>query len=140
MNDEKPWLQPIQPLGWPRPKGYSNGILVPAAGRMLFIAGMVGWDEHEVIATGFTAQFRQALANVLAVLQQAGGQPQHIARMTIYVADCDAYNAELRAVGDVYRELMGRWFPAMALVQVARLLEVGAMLEIEATAVLPPLA
>jgi enamine deaminase RidA (YjgF/YER057c/UK114 family) len=129
----------IQPDGWPRPKGYSNGVLAPAGARMLFIAGMVGWDESETIVGGgdFVAQFEQALKNVVAVLRKAGGAPEHIVRLTIYVTSKDAYLGALPEVGRAYREQLGKVFPAMALVQVAGLVEDGAMVEVEATAALP---
>lgn len=132
-------IDTIQPEGWPRPKGYSNGKLAPAGARMLFIAGQVGWDESEkIVGDGdFVAQFEQALKNVLAVVRQADGGPEHVVRMTIYVTSKEAYLGSPEGVGKVYRELMGKNFPAMALVQVAGLVEDGAMVEIEATAALP---
>ncbi|HEV2955683.1 MAG TPA: RidA family protein [Xanthobacteraceae bacterium] len=125
----------LQPAGWPTPKGYANG--VKARGEMVFVGGMVGWDEHERFPVGFVAQTRQALANILAVLAQAGAGPEHVARMTWYVRDMDEYLAARPELAKVYRETMGRNFPAMALVEVRRLVEPDARLEIEATAVLP---
>lgn len=120
------------------PKGYSNGLLFPAGGRMLFVAGMVGWDlAEQIVSPELGPQFAQALRNVLAVVKAAGGGPEHIGRFTIYVTDKDRYIAARKEIGAAYREQMGRAYPAMALVQVAALLEEGALVEIEATAVLP---
>lgn len=128
---------PVQPPGWAPPKGYSNGYRV---GDVLFIAGQVAWDEQcRIVGVGdFAAQFAQALRNVRAVLDTAGGRPEHIGRVTVYVTDKDAYLATAREVGRAWREILGRHYPAMSLVQVAALLEEGAMVEIEATAVFPP--
>ena len=125
----------LQPAGWPQPKGYANGIL--ARGEMVFVGGMIGADAEGRLAEGFIAQMKQALANIAAVLAQAGAGPQHIVRLTWYVRDIDEYLADLRALGAAYREVMGRHFPAMAVVEVTRLVEPQARLEIEATAVLP---
>ena len=125
----------LQPAGWPAPKGYANGI--KARGQMVFVGGMVGWDEHERFPAGFVAQTRQALVNVLAVLAEGGAGPEHVVRMTWYVRDMDEYLAARPELGKVYRETMGRNFPAMALVEVRRLVEPDARLEIEATAVIP---
>ncbi len=125
----------LQPAGWPAPKGYANGI--KARGEMVFVGGMVGWDEHERFPAGFVAQTRQALVNILAVLTEAGAGPQHVVRMTWYVRDMDEYLAARPQLAKVYRETMGRHFPAMALVEVRRLVEPDARLEIEATAVVP---
>jgi len=125
----------LQPAGWPAPKGYANGI--KARGEMVFVGGMVGWDEHERLPAGFVAQTRQALVNILAVLKEAGAGPQHVTRMTWYVRDMDEYLAARPELAKVYRETMGRHFPAMALVEVRRLVEPDARLEIEATAVAP---
>jgi enamine deaminase RidA (YjgF/YER057c/UK114 family) len=124
----------ILPPGWPRPKGYSNGYQV---GNVLFVAGQVAWDSREQIVgrDDFAVQFRQALGNVRAVLDAAGVAPERVGRVTVYVTDKDAYVAALPAVGAAWREHMGRHYPAMSLVQVAALLEDGAMVEIEATAV-----
>ncbi len=132
-------IHTIQPPAWAKPKGYANGILVKDPSRFVFTAGQVAWDaEQRIVGAGdFAAQFRQALANVLAVVRQAGGHPEHVVRLTIYVSDKDAYLAALAELGPIYRELMGRHYPAMALVQVAALVEEGAMLEIEGTAALP---
>ncbi|QDU66478.1 RidA family protein [Engelhardtia mirabilis] len=131
-------LESIEPQGWAAPKGYSNGVRVRAASELLFVAGQIAWDaQQRLVGRGdFHAQFRQALENVCAVVRAAGGEPAHIARLTIYVTDKRAYLSDLKAIGAAYRETIGRHFPAMALVQVADLLEEGAMVEIEATAAL----
>jgi enamine deaminase RidA (YjgF/YER057c/UK114 family) len=125
----------LQPPGWPRPRGYANGI--KARGEMVFVGGMVGWDAKEKFPSGFVAQTRQALENVAAVLREGGASPEHIVRMTWYVRDMDAYLAARAQLGDAYRAVMGDHFPAMALVEVNRLVEPDALLEIEATAVMP---
>jgi len=126
----------INPAGWPRPNGYSNGIV--AEGRFLAISGQIGWNErNEIVAPEFLAQARQALSNVVAVLRAAGGECEHLVRLTWYVTDANEYRENLRALGAAYREIVGANYPAMALVQVAALLEAGAKVEIEATAVLP---
>ena len=127
----------INPPGWPRPSGYSNGIV--AEGRYLAIAGQIGWNErHELAGESFLEQARQALRNVVAVLAAAGGRPEHLVRLTWYVTDTNEYRDNVRALGASYREIVGTHYPAMALVGVAALLEAGAKVEIEATAVLPP--
>ena len=125
----------LQPAGWPRPKGFANGIL--ARGEMVFVGGMIGQDGQGRFAEGFAAQMKLALENIAAVLAEAGAAPEHIVRLTWYVRDMDEYLAALPALGAAYREVMGRHFPAMAVVEVARLVEPLARLEIEATAVLP---
>jgi enamine deaminase RidA (YjgF/YER057c/UK114 family) len=125
----------LQPKGWPRPKGYANGIR--ARGEMVFVGGMIGADSAGRCAQGFVAQMKQALVNIAAVLAEAGASPKHIVRLTWYVVDMDEYLAALPALGAAYREVMGRHFPAMAVVAVTRLVEPMARLEIEATAVLP---
>lgn len=130
-------LQPIDPDELAPPRGYSNGILAPRDGRLLFVAGQIGWDRDGVVADGFAAQFALALDNVLAVVRAAGGSPSDLARLTIYVADRHEYGAAAKQVGAAYRERMGRHYPAMALVEVQALLEPGARVEIEATAVVP---
>ena len=130
---------PINPKALGVPRGYSNGMLAPAGGRVLFVAGQVGWDaDQRIVQGGFSAQFRQALANVLTVVTAAGGLAEHIGRLTIYVTSKQSYAGDLKEVGAAYRSLMGRHYPAMALVEVAGLVEEGAMVEIEADAVLPP--
>ncbi len=129
----------IQPDGWPPARGYSNGVL--AEGRPLAIAGQVGWTPAGVFeAHDFLGQFAQALANVRAVLDAAGGEPAHIIKMTLYVTDLPAYRASLRDLGPIWRAHMGRHFPAMALVGVTGLVEPDALVEIETLAVLPPAA
>jgi enamine deaminase RidA (YjgF/YER057c/UK114 family) len=126
----------LQPPGWPRPKGYANG--VSARGRLIFTAGVVGWDEQErFAASDLVGQFRQVLLNTLAVLKQDGAGPEHVVRMTCYVTDRGDYVAHAREIGAVYRELMGKHFPAMAVVEVAGLVEPEAKVEIETTAVVP---
>jgi enamine deaminase RidA (YjgF/YER057c/UK114 family) len=126
----------LQPPGWPRAKGYSNGMV--AEGRFVFVAGMVGWNPAGNFETdSFAGQVRQALQNILAVLAEAGGKAEHIARMTWYVTDKQEYLANLREVGAAYRDVIGNHFPATTLVQVSGLVEERAKVEIEATAVLP---
>ena len=126
--------QVLQPSGWPRPAGYANGI--KARGEMVFVAGMVGWDRHGRFADGFAAQARQALTNIVAVLTEGGARPEHLVRMTWYVRDMDEYLAARRELGVAYREIVGDHYPAIALVEVSRLAEPAARLEIEATAVI----
>jgi enamine deaminase RidA (YjgF/YER057c/UK114 family) len=129
-------MQVLQPPDWARARGFSNGIA--AAGRLVFIAGQIGWTgQGEWIEKSFAGQFRQTLKNILAVLAQAGGGPQHIVRLTWYVLDKKEYLSSLREVGAAYRELMGKHYPTMAVVQVGGLVEDEARLEIEATAVIP---
>jgi enamine deaminase RidA (YjgF/YER057c/UK114 family) len=126
----------LQPPGWARAKGFSNGIA--CSGKLVFIAGQIGWTgEGKWEATDFAGQFRQALQNIIAVLKEADGKPEHIVRLTWYVLDKDEYLGALREVGTAYRALMGRHFPTMAVVQVSGLVENEARLEIEATAVIP---
>jgi enamine deaminase RidA (YjgF/YER057c/UK114 family) len=134
QTNKSPAHTVLQPAGWPVPKGYANGI--KARGEMVFVGGMVGWDEHERFPAGFVAQTRQALINIITVLKEAGAGPQHIVRMTWYVRDMDEYLAARPELTKVYRETMGRHFPAMALVEVRRLVEPDARLEIEATAII----
>lgn len=128
-------LTRLQPPGWPQPKGYANGFL--GEGRLVIIGGQVGWDAQGRFATGFVGQVRQALENILAVLAEAGGTPEHIARLTWFVTDITEYRASLAELGPAYRAVMGRHFPAMTLVQVGALVEEEARVEIEATAILP---
>ncbi len=124
----------LLPQGWPRPKGYSNGI--EATGRMIFVAGQIGWTpDGTFLETGFTGQFRQTLLNTLAVLAEAGAGPEHVVRMTWYVVDKAEYLACLRDIGAAWRELMGSTYPAMAVVEVKGLIEDAARIEIETTAV-----
>jgi enamine deaminase RidA (YjgF/YER057c/UK114 family) len=129
-------MKVLQPPGWARPKGFSNGIA--ARGELVFIAGQVGWTgQGEWREKTFAGQFRQALGNILSVLKEANGRPEHIVRLTWYVLDKQEYLASVREVGAAYRELMGRHYPTMAVVQVSGLVEDEARLEIEATAVVP---
>jgi enamine deaminase RidA (YjgF/YER057c/UK114 family) len=126
----------IQPPGWPRPRGYSNGMA--ARGELLAIAGLIGWDEHErLVSPEFLPQWTQALRNVAAVLHAAGGEPRHLVSLTVYVTDKRQYLAAGAELGRTWREVMGKHYPAMALVQVADLLEPGALVEIQGLAVLP---
>lgn len=125
----------LQPSGWPTPRGYSNGIA--GIGRVVMIGGQIGWDPQGHFPTGFVAQAAQALRNVMAVLGQANGRPEHLARLTWYVVDIEEYRASLPALGAAYRAAIGRWYPAMTLVQVGALVEREARVEIEATAILP---
>jgi enamine deaminase RidA (YjgF/YER057c/UK114 family) len=127
----------LQPPEWARPRGFANGIAVKG-GTTVYLAGQVGWTGAGTWeARDFAGQFRQALKNILEVLAQAGGRPEHIVRLTWYVVDRDEYLAALKAVGAAYRELMGGHYPAMTVVQVSGLVEALARLEIEATAVIP---
>lgn len=128
-------LTVLQPPDWPRPKGYVNGML--GAGRTVFVAGQIGWNAEQRFDAGLVAQIEQAMRNVLAVLAEAGAGPEHVARMTWYVTDIPAYRATVKDLGPIWRALMGRHFPAMAVVGVTELVEPAALVEIEATAVLP---
>jgi len=124
----------LQPAGWAPPRGYANG--VAAEGRQVFVGGQIGWDANQQFASDdFAAQARQALANIVAVLAEAGARPEHLVRLTWYVTSRDEYNAALGEIGAAYRELIGRHYPAMSVVVVAGLLEPRAKVEIEATAV-----
>ncbi len=126
----------LQPPGWARPKGYSNGIV--ARGRQVFVAGQIGWDgQGRFPGGGLAEQVRQALTNVVAVLAQAGGRPDHVVRLTWYLTSRDEYYAQLAEIGAAYRAVMGRHYPAMSVVQVVALMEAAARVEIEATAVIP---
>lgn len=126
----------IQPPDWAEPKGYANGIL--ARGALLFVGGQIGWNaQQQFESDDFVVQARQALENIAAVLKAGGAGPEHMVRMTWYVVDREEYLASLKALGGVYREVMGRNFPAMTCVQVAALVEERARIEIEVTAVLP---
>ena len=124
----------LEPPGWARPRGYSNGIA--ATGRQVFVSGQIGWDaQQKFVSDDFALQTRQALSNIIDVLACAGAGPQHIVRLTWYVTSRDEYNAATAAIGTIYRELMGRNYPAMSVVVVAALLEPRAKVEIEATAI-----
>ncbi len=126
----------VQPEGWPRPRGYANGIV--AEGRVLFISGQVAWDEHEKFhSDDLVAQVRQALHNVLTMLKTGGAKPEHVARMTWYITDKREYMRRGKEIGAVYRELMGKHYPTMSMVQVSALMEDRAQVEIEVTAVIP---
>ena len=129
-------MRTLLPEGWPRPKGYANG--VATSGEIVFVAGQIGWTPHGVFEQATLAgQFRQTLDNTLAVLASAGARPEHIARMTWYITDKRAYLAALAEIGAIWREKMGRHYPAMAVVQVSALIEDQALIEIETTAVIP---
>jgi enamine deaminase RidA (YjgF/YER057c/UK114 family) len=134
-RDEAGRAVALQPPGWPRPKGYANGML--AEGRLVLTGGVVGWDAEERFADGFVAQVRQVLENIVAILAEGGARPEHLVRLTWYVVDMSEYTDNLRAIGEAYREVIGTHYPTMALVQVVRLVEPAARVEIEATAVLP---
>jgi enamine deaminase RidA (YjgF/YER057c/UK114 family) len=125
----------LQPEGWKAPKGYSNGMM--ARGRLIVTGGVVGWDANEVFPSGFVPQTRQALANIRDILAVGGAEPRHLVRLTWYVTSIPTYLEHLREVGAAYRDVIGRHYPAMALVEVSRLVESKAMVEIEATAVVP---
>lgn len=132
-------LKSINPPELGKPRGYSNGILAPAGYQTLSIAGQIAWNEQQqIVSEDFATQFGQALKNVIAVVQAAGGKPEHLARLTIFVCPVDDYIRDHKRVGEEYRMLMGKHYPAMALVEVKALLEPGAKVEIEATAMLPP--
>lgn len=128
-------MRVLQPAGWPRPKGYANGIV--AEGRQVYVAGQIGWDEQQQFPSTLAAQVRQTLKNIVAVLREADARPEHVVRLTWYVTSRDEYHAELQQIGEAYREIMGRHFPTMAVMQVVALMEANAKVEIEATAVVP---
>lgn len=129
-------MQFLQPPGWAIPKGYANG--VAARGTLVFVGGQIGWNgEQQFQSDDFIDQTRQALQNVHAVLSCAGAGPEHMVRMTWYITDRDEYNSRLRELGTAYREVMGKCFPAMTCVEVSRLVEARAKVEIEVTAVVP---
>jgi len=132
-------LEPVDPEGWKPPKGYSNGMLAPPGSRLLFVAGQVAWDaEARIVGEGdFAAQFRQALSNVVAVVRAAGGEPGHLGQLTVFVTDLEQYTGATRVLGEIWREVVGRHYPAMALVKVAGLLEEGALVEIQGLAAIP---
>ena len=129
-------MKVLQPPHWPRPKGYANG--VAAKGSMVFLSGIVGWNAQGVFATlDFVGQVRQVLLNIVEILEQAEAKPEHIARMTWYVLDKNEYMAAAKAMGAAYREIIGRHYPAMTVVEVSGLVEANARVEIEVTAVVP---
>jgi enamine deaminase RidA (YjgF/YER057c/UK114 family) len=127
--------QVLLPGGWPVPKGYANGIA--ADGRLVITGGVIGWDSRGDLPSDFVAQVRQTLNNIAAILAEGGAGPEHLVRLTWYVVDMDEYLANLKSLGQVYRDIFGAHYPAMALVQVVRLVEKAARVEIEATAVVP---
>lgn len=127
--------QVLQPSCWPAPKGYANGIA--AEGRLVVTGGVIGWDTQGHLPADFVAQVRQTLSNIAAILAEGGARPEQLVRLTWYVVDMKEYLANLKALGQVYREIFGSHYPAMALVQVVRLVEETARVEIEATAVVP---
>jgi len=129
-------MRALLPPGWPRPKGYSNGI--SASGRMIFTAGVVGWTSEEKFeAKGLAGQFRQVLVNTLAILAEDGAGPEHIVRMTCFVTDVAEYRASLKEIGAAWRELMGKNFPVMAVMGISELVEPDARIEVETTAMVP---
>jgi len=126
----------LQPPGWAAPKGYSNG--VAANGRQVYLAGQIGWNEsQQLVSSRFAVQVRQALQNIVTLLAQAGGRPEHLVRLTWFVTNLDEYRAEVKDIGAAYRDVVGRHYPPMSVVQVVSLVEQGAKVEIEATAVVP---
>ena len=128
-------VQVLQPSGWPAPKGYANGMA--ADGRLVVTGGVIGWDNQGHLPDGFVAQVRQTLSNISAILAEGGARPEHLVRLTWYVVDMEEYLSNLKELGQIYREIFGTHYPAMALVQVVRLVEKAARVEIEATAVVP---
>ena len=129
-------MKTLLPPGWPRPKGYSNAM--SAIGRLIFTAGIIGWDEEErLVAPDLPGQFRQILLNTLAILAEDGAGPEHVVRMTWYVVDVEEYRSGLSEIGAIYKAIMGRNYPAMAVVQVGALVEPEARIEIETIAVVP---
>ena len=129
-------MEILLPPGWPRPSGYANGIA--ATGRQIFVAGQIGWDtDGKIVSTDLTRQVTKALENIVAILDAGGAQPTHIARMTWYLTDREEYLREREKIGEAYRAVIGKHFPAMSLLFVYHLLEQGAKVEIEATAVVP---
>ncbi len=127
--------QVLQPSGWRMPKGYANGMA--ADGRLVVTGGVIGWDHQGHLPGGFVAQVRQTLSNISAILAEGGARPEHLVRLTWYIVDMEEYQANLKTLGQVYRDIFGTHYPAMALVQVVRLVEKAARVEIEATAVVP---
>src|SRR6202166_4324015 len=127
--------QVLQPGGWPAPKGYANSMA--ADGRLVMTGGVIRWNERGDLPAGFVAQVRQTLSNISAILAEGGARPEHLVRLTWYVVDIEEYLANLEILGQIYREIFGAHYPAMALVQVVRLVEPAARVEIEATAVVP---
>lgn len=129
-------MQVLQPPGWPRPHGYANGIA--ASGRLVFTAGVVGWDENDYFTSDhLPGQFAQVLRNILAILQEGGAGPEHLVRLTCYVTSIDDYLRSTEEIGRHWRDIVGAHYPAMALIEVSRLVEPNCLIEIEATAVVP---
>jgi enamine deaminase RidA (YjgF/YER057c/UK114 family) len=135
QTKSRPRATTVLPAGWPAPKGYANGI--KARGELVFVAGQVGWDTEGRFVKGFVAQARKALENTADVLAAAGAGPEHMVRLTWYVTDVEEYRGSLAELGAVYREVMGRNYPTMTLLEVTSLAEPDALIEIEATAVVP---
>jgi enamine deaminase RidA (YjgF/YER057c/UK114 family) len=127
--------QILQPSGWPAPKGYANGMA--ADGRLVVTGGVIGWNSRGDLSADFVGQVRQTLSNISAILAEGGARPEHLVRLTWYVVDMEEYLANLKLLGQIYRDIFGVHYPAMALVQVVRLVEKAARVEIEATAVVP---
>ena len=130
-----PGPEVLQPSGWPAPKGYANGMA--ADGRLVVTGGVIGWNEQGYLPADFVSQVRQTLSNISAILAEGGARPEHLVRLTWYVVDIEEYLASLKTLGQIYREIFGSHYPAMALIQVVRLVEKAAKVEIEATAVVP---
>ena len=128
-------LTVLLPQGWKKPRGYANGMA--GRGTVVMTGGLIGWNEEEILAAGFLPQVEQTLKNIIAVVAEAGGRPEHVARLTWYVRSVDTYRASLADLGPIYRATFGRHYPAMALVEVANLVERNALVEIEATAIIP---
>ena len=136
MGDSDSGQRVLQPASWPRPRGYANGIV--ATGQTIFLAGQVGWDTQGRFAEGLANQVGQALSNVVALLAEAGVEPRHLVRLTWFVTDLRAYRENQAAIGAAYRQVIGKHFPTMSVIGVTQLVEPEALVEIEATAVLPP--
>lgn len=134
-NGPAPANRTLLPPGWPKPRGYANGVL--AEGKLVFLGGQIGWDLEGVFSSTFIGQVRQTLRNIVDILAEAGAGPEHLVRLTWFVTEMDHYTANLKAIGEVYREVLGTNYPSMSLVQVVQLVEAAAMVEIEATAVIP---
>ncbi len=137
--DDSALVEAVLPEGWPRPRGYSQGLRIPAGHDLVVVAGQVGWDQNErFVGHSFVEQFEQALSNCVRIVEAAGGRAEHIVRLTMYCRDRHEYLYGLKDVGAAYRRVMGQHYPVMALVEVRALVEDAALIEIEATAALPP--
>jgi enamine deaminase RidA (YjgF/YER057c/UK114 family) len=136
MSDSDTGQRVLQPASWPRPRGYANGII--AAGQTVFLAGQVGWDAQGRFAEGLANQVGQALSNIVMLLAEAGAEPRHLVRLTWFVTDMRAYRENQGTIGGAYRRVIGKHFPTMSVIGVSQLVEPEALVEIEATAVLPP--